>query len=63
MRDQSPDGLHVLGIFRLGTGLEAQRNRYSRKADLLSLLLIIVSMGAFNPLMGGKKKYVSVPSQ
>lgn len=54
-RDHSPDGLHVLEIFRLWAWLEAQRNRYLREADPLSLFLIIVSMGALDPLMGGKK--------
>lgn len=63
VRDQSLDGLHVLGMFRLWTELKAQRKRYLRKADPLSLFLIIFSMGTLDSLMGGKKKYVSVPSQ
>ena len=66
VRDQSPGGLHVLremGMFRLRTGLDAQRKRYLREADPGGLFLIIFSVGALGPLRGGKKKQIVAPLQ
>lgn len=50
-------------MFRLRTGLDAQRKKYLREVDPWGVFLIVFSMGALDPLMGEKEKQIAAPSQ